>query len=150
MKLPVVLIGEENIALASLRQHLAKDPDFPVDHKIQSFAEAEEVLRKKTGPVLVVVDLGREGEEAFRAAEDLKSKIPGGLSAHRGSATAIRAALLVERQHLDQHDDINGVDEEQRPDTQLQRKQEEKNGRQRRHQEPLDHRLTKLDLLDPG
>src|SRR2546428_3453409 len=76
MKLPVVLIGEENIALASLRQHLAKDPDFPVDHKIQSFAEAEEVLRKKTGPVLVVVDLGREGEEAFRAAEDLKLTLP--------------------------------------------------------------------------
>ncbi len=76
MKLPVVLIGEENIALASLRQHLAKDPDFPVDHKIHSFAEAEEALRKKTGPVLVVVDISREAEQAFRTAEDLKLTLP--------------------------------------------------------------------------
>ena len=76
MKLPVVLIGEDNLALASLRQHLAKEINFQPDPQVHSFAEAAEVARKKTGPVLVVVDIGRDAEQAFRAAEDLKRKLP--------------------------------------------------------------------------
>ena len=65
MKLPVVLIGEENLAFASLRQHLAKEINFQPDPQVHSFAEAAEVARKKTGPVLVVVDVGRDAERPF-------------------------------------------------------------------------------------
>ena len=76
MKLPVVLIGEENLALASLRQHLAKEVYFLVENKVRHFAEAEEALRKKAGPVLVVVDISRNAEFALRTAEDLKLQFP--------------------------------------------------------------------------
>ena len=78
MKLPVVLISEDNLALVSLRQHLEKERDFLVDGKVRSFEEAFGFLRVKikSGPILVIVDLSRDAERAFRVAEELKLKLP--------------------------------------------------------------------------
>ena len=77
MKFPVVLIGEEHTALTSLRQHLLKEEmNLLVDHKVHSFAEAIEATRKKRGPVLAVVDVSRNAEQAFRVAEDMKLQLP--------------------------------------------------------------------------
>ncbi|MGE0821055.1 MAG: AAA family ATPase [Candidatus Binatia bacterium] len=76
MKIPVILVGEDSIALASLRQQLERDLSFVVQKKPQQFSEATEVLRKTSGPVLVVVDLGREVEKMFQAAQDFKLRFP--------------------------------------------------------------------------
>jgi pilus assembly protein CpaE len=76
MKLPVVLIGEDNLALVSLRQQLEKERDYVVEGKIRGFEEAFGFLRVKSTPVLVVVDLSRDAERAFRVAQELKSKLP--------------------------------------------------------------------------
>jgi pilus assembly protein CpaE len=76
MKLPVVLIGEDNIALVSLRQELAKQKDFLVETKVHSFERAFELLRTKPGPVLAIFDLSRDPEKAFRVAQEIKLKFP--------------------------------------------------------------------------
>jgi len=76
MKLPVVLIDQDNIALASLRQQLQKELDFLVENRVHSFEEAFEFLQTKTDPVLVIVDLSRDAENAFRLAGEIKLKLP--------------------------------------------------------------------------
>ncbi|MGH7831411.1 MAG: hypothetical protein ACREP8_14665, partial [Candidatus Binatia bacterium] len=76
MKVPVILVGEDNLALVSLRQHLEKERDFLVEGKVRGFEEAFGFLRVKSGPILVIVDLSRDAERAFRVAEELKSKLP--------------------------------------------------------------------------
>jgi pilus assembly protein CpaE len=76
MRLPVVLVGEDTIALASLRQHLAKETAFLVDSKAHDFSEAEEALRRMTGPVLAVIDISRDTEQMLQAAEELKLHFP--------------------------------------------------------------------------
>jgi pilus assembly protein CpaE len=72
MKVPIVLIAEDNLALVSLRQKLEKEVDFLVDNKIHGFEAAFDVLRKKSGPILVVVDLSRDPEKAFRIAQEIR------------------------------------------------------------------------------
>ncbi|MGH7771576.1 MAG: AAA family ATPase, partial [Candidatus Binatia bacterium] len=74
MKLPVVLIAEDNLALVSLRQQLEKEVDFLVENKVCSFEKAFELLGTKTGPVLAVFDLSRDPERAFRIAQEIKLK----------------------------------------------------------------------------
>jgi pilus assembly protein CpaE len=76
MKLPIVLVAEDNLALVSLRQKLEKEVDFVVESRIQSFDTAFDVLRKKVGPVLVVVDLSRNPEKAFHVAQEIKFNLP--------------------------------------------------------------------------
>jgi pilus assembly protein CpaE len=76
MKLPIVLIAEDNLALISLRQKLEKEVDYLVENKIHGFDTAFETLRKKTGPVMIVVDLSRDPEKAFRIAQEIKFNLP--------------------------------------------------------------------------
>lgn len=76
MKLPIVLIGEDNIALVSLRQQIEKEPALFMDGRILGFEEAFETLQTKTGPVLAIVDLSRDSEKAFLVAREIKLKLP--------------------------------------------------------------------------
>jgi pilus assembly protein CpaE len=75
MRLPVYLIGEDSLALASLRQQLEKEAAFFVEPKVHGYGEALDHLRTKTGPVLVVVDLNRDPERAFAFAEEVKFRL---------------------------------------------------------------------------
>ena len=75
MKLPVVLIAQDNIALVSLRQQIEKEGAFLVEGKVIGFEDAFEILQQKKGPILAVVDLSRDPERAFLTAEEIKSKI---------------------------------------------------------------------------
>jgi len=74
MKLSICLIGEDSLALASLKQELEKDVAFHVEPRVYSYGEVLEGLRNKTGPVIAVVDLNRDMERAFGIAEDIKLK----------------------------------------------------------------------------
>src|SRR5262245_12127852 len=76
MKLLIVLVAEDNLALVSLRQKLEKEADYFVENRIQSFDTAFDVLRKKVGPVLVIVDLSRNPERAFHVAQEIKFSLP--------------------------------------------------------------------------
>lgn len=76
MKLPVVLVAEDNLALVSLRQQLEKTSEFFVDAKVYSFDAAFEALRRKTGPVILVVDLSRDPERAYRTAQEIRLNLP--------------------------------------------------------------------------
>src|SRR5438309_1004539 len=58
------------------------------------------------------------------------------------------AGLQVEPEYLDQHRDVDGVDEQERLETQLKSEQEEQHRPQRGHQERFSERLPELDLLD--
>jgi pilus assembly protein CpaE len=75
MKLPIYLIGEDSLALASLRQQLERDPAFSVETKVHGYGEAFDHLRNTSGPVLAVVDLNRDVERAFAVAEEVKFKL---------------------------------------------------------------------------
>jgi pilus assembly protein CpaE len=75
MKLPIYLIGEDSLALASLRQQLERDPAFSVDSKVYGYAEAFDHLRSTAGPVLAVIDSNRDPEKAFAVAEQVKFQL---------------------------------------------------------------------------
>jgi len=60
MKLPIYLMGENSLALASLRQQLERDPAFFVEPQVYCQAEAFERLRNTSGTVLVIVDLNSD------------------------------------------------------------------------------------------
>ena len=75
MKFPIVLIGEDSLTLASLKQQLEKEPAFYVEPRVFTYAEAFEGLRNKTGPTIAVVDLNSDSERAFTVAEELKFKL---------------------------------------------------------------------------
>ena len=66
MKLPVVIIGHDNLALASLRQQLEKETDFLVEDTIRNFDEAWQALETHSGPVLAIIDFSRNVEHALR------------------------------------------------------------------------------------
>jgi pilus assembly protein CpaE len=75
MKLLICLIGEDSLALASLKQELEKEPAaFQVEPRVHGYGEALEALRNKTGPLVAVVDLNRDPERAFGIAEQIKLK----------------------------------------------------------------------------
>ncbi|HWO40277.1 MAG TPA: AAA family ATPase [Candidatus Eisenbacteria bacterium] len=76
MKLPIFLIGEDSLALASLRQQLERDPAFFIEPRVYNYADAFEHLRNASGPVLAVIDLNRDPERAFTIAEEVKFKLP--------------------------------------------------------------------------
>jgi pilus assembly protein CpaE len=75
MKFPIVLIGEDSLTLASLKQQLEKEPAFHVEPRVFTYAEAFEGLRNKTGPTIAVVDLTGDPERAFTVAEEIKFKL---------------------------------------------------------------------------
>jgi pilus assembly protein CpaE len=75
MKVPIYLIGEDSLALASLRQQLERDPAFFIQPKVYGYAEAFEQLRSSAGPMLAVVDLNGDAEKAFKVAEEVKFKL---------------------------------------------------------------------------
>jgi pilus assembly protein CpaE len=75
MKFPIVLIGEDSLTLASLKQQLEKEPAFYLEPRVLTYAEAFEGLRNKTGPTIAVVDLTRDSERAFTIAEEIKFKL---------------------------------------------------------------------------
>src|SRR5581483_2057652 len=76
IKIPVILIGEDSIALASLRQQLEKDPGFVVHKRPSGFGEAAELLQKAPTSAIVVIDLGRDPDKVFQATEDFKRHFP--------------------------------------------------------------------------
>src|SRR5215207_4534506 len=76
MKIPVFFIGDDSIALASLRQQLEKELAFTVYKKSLGFADVQEQLRKISSPALVIVDLGRDHDKMFLAAAELKRQVP--------------------------------------------------------------------------
>ena len=76
MKLPIYLIGEDSLALASLRQQLEKEPAFSIESRVHNYAGAFDHLRSKTGPIVAVIDLNRDEERAFAVAAEIKFKLP--------------------------------------------------------------------------
>ena len=75
MKLPICLIGEDSIALASFKQQLEKEASVSVDPRIYGYGEAFEMLRGRGGVIVAVIDITRDAERAFSVGEQIKSKL---------------------------------------------------------------------------
>ena len=75
MKLPIYLIGEDSLALASLRQQLEKEPAFFIETRVHNYADAFDHLRSKSGPIVAVIDLNRDEERALAVAAEIKFKL---------------------------------------------------------------------------
>lgn len=75
MKLPICLIGEDSLALASLKQQLEKEVSVSVDARVYSYGEAFESLKTRTGAVVAVIDINRDPERAFSVAEQIKLRL---------------------------------------------------------------------------
>jgi len=75
MKLPVCLIGEDSLALATLKQQLEKEPSVSVDPRIYGYGEAFEVLKGRGGVLVAVIDINRDAERGFAVGEQIKSKL---------------------------------------------------------------------------
>jgi pilus assembly protein CpaE len=75
MKLPIYLIGEDSLALASVRQQLEKEPAFFIEPRVHGYGDAFDHLRSKTGPIIAVIDLNRDAERAFAVAAEIKFKL---------------------------------------------------------------------------
>ena len=76
MKVPICFIGEDSLALASLKQQLEKDPAFNIDARVHGYGEMFDLLRANDGPAVAVLDLNRDAQRAFMAAEEIKYKLP--------------------------------------------------------------------------
>jgi pilus assembly protein CpaE len=76
MKLPICLIGEDSLALASLKQQLEKEASVSVEPRIMSYGEAFDGLKTRTGPIVAVVDINLDPERAFTVAEQIKLRLP--------------------------------------------------------------------------
>jgi len=72
MKLPICLIGEDSLALASLRQQLEKEVSVAVDSRVYGYGEVLETLKGRSTPIVAVVDINRDPERAFSVAEEIK------------------------------------------------------------------------------
>ena len=75
MKLPVVLVGEDSLALASLKQQLEREPSVSIEPKIYGYGEAFEGLKTRNAPVIAVVDINLDPERAFQVAEQIKLRL---------------------------------------------------------------------------
>jgi pilus assembly protein CpaE len=75
MKLPICLIGEDSLALASLKQQLEKEISIAVDPRIYGYGEAFEMLKNRNGVIIAVVDINRDAERAFSVGEQIKTKL---------------------------------------------------------------------------
>lgn len=76
MKIPICLIGEDSLALASLKQQLDKDAAFSVEAGAYAYGDAFEGLRSKSGPIIAVIDIKQDPQRAFVVAEEIKFKLP--------------------------------------------------------------------------
>src|SRR6266478_9628273 len=76
MKLPICLIGEDSIALASLKQQLEKEVSVSLESRIYSYGEAFDALKTRSGPLVAVVDINLDPERAFNVAEQIKLRLP--------------------------------------------------------------------------
>jgi len=76
MKLPISLIGEDSLALVSLRQQLEKESSVAVDSRVYGYGEVIDALKSRNGPIVAVVDISRDPERAFSIAEEIKLKFP--------------------------------------------------------------------------
>jgi len=75
MKLPICMIGEDSLALASLKQQLEKEASVSVDPRVYGFGEVYDALKSRSGPVVAVVDYNSDAERAFTVAEQIKLKL---------------------------------------------------------------------------
>jgi pilus assembly protein CpaE len=69
------MIGEDSLALASLKQQLEKEASVSVDPRVYGFGEVYDALKSRSGPVVAVVDINRDPERAFTVAEQIKLKL---------------------------------------------------------------------------
>ena len=76
MKLPICLIGEDSLALASLKQQLEKEPSVSVEPRVLSYGEAFDGLKTRSGSMVAVVDINLDPERAFNVAEQIKLRLP--------------------------------------------------------------------------
>lgn len=75
MKIPICLIGEDSLALGSLKQQLDKDATFSTEGGAYAYGEAFEALRNKSGPIIAVIDIKQDPQRAFGIAEEIKFKL---------------------------------------------------------------------------
>jgi len=75
MKLPICLIGEDSLALASFKQQLEKEASVSVDPRTYGYGDAFEMLKVRGGIVVAVIDITRDAERAFSVGEQIKSKL---------------------------------------------------------------------------
>ena len=75
MKLPICLIGEDSLSLASLKQQLEKEISIAVDPRVYGYGEAFEMLKSRSGIIVAIVDINRDAERAFSVGEQIKSKL---------------------------------------------------------------------------
>lgn len=76
MKLPICLIGEDSLALASLKQQLEKESSVSVEPRVLSYGEAFDGLKTRSGSIVAVVDINLDPERAFNVAEQIKQRLP--------------------------------------------------------------------------
>jgi pilus assembly protein CpaE len=76
MKLPIFLIGEDSLALASLKQQLERDGSVSVEPKVYGYGDAFDALKVRAGPVIAIVDINLDPERAFSVAEQIKLRLP--------------------------------------------------------------------------
>jgi pilus assembly protein CpaE len=69
------MIGEDSLALASLKQQLEKEASVSVDPRVYGFGEVYDALKSRSGPVVAVVDYNSDAERAFTVAEQIKLKL---------------------------------------------------------------------------
>jgi pilus assembly protein CpaE len=75
MKLPICLIGEDSLALASLKQQLEKEASVSVEPRVYGLGEAFDALKNRSGPLVAVVDINLDPERAFSVAEQIKLRL---------------------------------------------------------------------------
>ncbi len=75
MKLPICLIGEDSLALASLKQQLEKEASVSMEPRVYGLGEAFDALKNRSGPLVAVVDINLDPERAFSVAEQIKLRL---------------------------------------------------------------------------
>lgn len=75
MKLPICLIGEDSLALASLKQQLEKEASVSMEPRVYGYGEAFDALKNRSGPIVAVVDINLDPERAFSVAEQIKLRL---------------------------------------------------------------------------
>ena len=76
MKLSIFLVGEDSLALASLKQQLEREGSVSVEPRVYGYGDAFEALKNRVGPVVAVVDVNQDPERAFTVAEQIKLRLP--------------------------------------------------------------------------
>lgn len=74
----IVLVGEDNIDVISLRKQLEleKGLEFLVEKKVLGFEQLFDFIKAATGSLLVLLDMSRNPEKAFWIAQQIKREFP--------------------------------------------------------------------------